>query len=42
MHPYIQSLPPQPSLHHRRMLQRGIAVLAFIAALIIAAMLHVV
>jgi hypothetical protein len=42
MHPYTQSLPQQPSLHYRRMFTRGLAVLAFIAALIVAAMLHVV
>jgi hypothetical protein len=42
MHPYIQSLPQQPSLHHRRIFMRGLAVLAFVAALILAAMLHVV
>jgi hypothetical protein len=42
MHPYMHSLPQQPSIHHRRIFMRGLAVLAFIAALIVAAMFHVV
>jgi hypothetical protein len=35
-------LPQQPSLLYRRLFKRALVVLAFVAALIIAAMLHVV
>jgi hypothetical protein len=42
MHPYMQSLPQQPSIRHRRIFIRAMAVLAFIVALIIAASFHIV
>jgi hypothetical protein len=42
MHPYTRALPQQPSLYQRRLVKRGLVVLAFVAALIIAAMFHVV
>jgi hypothetical protein len=42
IHPYTPVLPQQPSFLFRRLFKRGLVVLAFVAALIIAAMLHVV
>jgi len=42
MHPYTPARPQQPSLYQRRLVKRGLVVLAFVAALIIAAMFHVV